>query len=152
MVESPRPIDGLQRQESIHPGLRPSVTNVPVTPGIGLTTYHSEPEPGGSGASQSYFSSNVSKLRDQMAQSPSEAAAGSKSGHDILRRMSLTSSQRRDSLSDIDPRQANPNLALSGGIISATFCIPYSPSYRKGSAWVSSDFLATKHILTLSRN
>lgn len=136
IVESPRPIEGLQRQESVHPGLRPSVTNVPVTPGIGLTTYESEGE--GSGASQSYFSHNVSKLRNQMAESPSEAAAGSKSGHDILRRMSLSSSQRRDSLSDIDPRQANPTLSLSGGIISATFCIPHSLTYRKGSAWVCS--------------
>lgn len=149
IVESPRPIEGLQRQESVHPGLRPSVTNVPVTPGIGLTTYHSPAS--GSGASQSYFTHNVSKLRDQMAQSPSEAAAGAKSGHEILRRMSKTF-QRRDSLSDSDPRQANPELSLSGGIISATFCIPHSLSYRKGSAWVCFLRVEARTDLTLPRN
>jgi len=134
LVESPRPIDNLIRQESLHPGLHPSVTNVPVTPGIGLTTYASES--GGTGASQSYFTHNVQQIREQMAQSPSEAASGAKTGRDILRRMSLNNSMRQDSLTDIDPRQANPSLSLSGSIISATFCIPHSLAYKKGSVWV----------------
>lgn len=73
-----------------------------------------------------------------MAQSPSDAAAGATSNHEILRRMSLNAGQqRRDSLADIDPRAANPSLNLSGGVISATFCIPHSLKYRKGADWVS---------------
>ena len=44
--------------------------------------------------------------------------------------------QRRDSLFEIDPRAANPSLGLSGGVISATFCIPHSLKYRKGQDWV----------------
>lgn len=132
LAESPRP-PAPQRQESLHPGLRPSVINVPVTPGIDPEAYTS-----GSGGAQSYFAHNISKLRETMAQSPSEAADGAKSGHEILRRMSLTGNpQRQDTLNDIDPRAANPSLSLSGSVISATFCIPHSLQYRKGSDWVS---------------
>src|SRR5450432_588704 len=97
--ESPRPIEGLQREESVHPGLQPSVTQVPVTPGIHLSTYIADSS---GDTSHSYFAHNVGKLRERMAQSPSEAAEGAKSGHDILRRMSLTG-PHRDSLSDVDP-------------------------------------------------
>lgn len=42
---------------------------------------------------------------------------------------------RRESLSDI--RASNPDLALTGNIISATFTIPHSFAYRKGGDWVS---------------
>lgn len=42
---------------------------------------------------------------------------------------------RRESLSDI--RASNPDLALTGNIISATFTIPHSFAYRKGGEWVS---------------
>jgi trehalose 6-phosphate synthase/phosphatase len=42
--------------------------------------------------------------------------------------------RRRESLSDI--RAANPDLALSGNIISATFNTPHSFVYRKGGDWV----------------
>lgn len=137
VVESPRPLLP-DRQESVHPGLHPSITNVPVTPGIHLGEYdYSEPrgpdEP-------SYFVHDIHKLRETMAQSPSAAASGAKSNHEILRRMSLSLNsveQRRESLADIDPRAANPSLNLSGGIISATFCIPHSLKYRKGQDWVS---------------
>lgn len=134
LAESPRPLlPG--RQESIHPGLRPSLINVPVTPGIHLGEYNSEPR----GSDEpSYFVHDIHKLRETMAQSPSDAAAGATSNHEILRRMSLNAGQqRRDSLADIDPRAANPSLNLSGGVISATFCIPHSLKYRKGADWVS---------------
>lgn len=127
-VESPQPI------ESVHPGLHPSITNIPVTPGINLSTYASDSN---GAVAQSYFAHDVQKLRGQLAQSPSEAAEGAKSGHDILRRMSLSSHQRHVSLIDVDPRAANPSLSLSGSVISATFCIPYSLQYRKGRDWVS---------------
>jgi hypothetical protein len=134
LVESPRPIENLQRQESVHPGLHTSITDIPVTPGIHLSTYALD----SSGAiAQSYFTHDVQKLRDELAQSPSEAAAGAKSGHDILRRMSLSGHQRQVSLTDVDPRVANPALPLSGSVISATFCIPHSLQYRKGRDWVS---------------
>lgn len=43
--------------------------------------------------------------------------------------------RRRESLSEI--RAANPDLALTGNIISATFNTPHSFSYRKGGDWVS---------------
>lgn len=54
---------------------------------------------------------------------------------DILKRMTLAAMGRRESLSQI--RSANPDLQLSGNIISATFNIPHSLKYRKGSDWVS---------------
>ncbi|ERS95413.1 trehalose-phosphatase [Sporothrix schenckii ATCC 58251] len=41
---------------------------------------------------------------------------------------------RRESLTDI--RASNPDLALSGNIISATFNIPHSLDYHKGADWV----------------
>ncbi|CZT10369.1 probable trehalose-6-phosphate phosphatase [Rhynchosporium agropyri] len=122
------------RQESVHPGLHPSLTSVPVTPGIHLGEYdHSEPrgpdEP-------SYFVHDRYRLRETMAQSPSAAASGAKSNDEILRRMSLNAGEeRRESLADVDPRAANEALNLSGGIISATFCIPQSLKYRKGQDW-----------------
>jgi trehalose 6-phosphate synthase/phosphatase len=120
---------------SVHPGLHPSVTNVPVTPGIDNSAYQS----GSSGAEDSYFGRNIHKGGNTMAaQSPTEAASGARSNQVILRRMSMggSSMQRRDSLFEIDPRAANPSLSLSGGIISATFCIPFSLKHRKGQDWV----------------
>ena len=45
--------------------------------------------------------------------------------------------QRKASLTDIDPRAAFPSLSLTGSVISAAFCVPYSLEYRKGSDWVS---------------
>jgi hypothetical protein len=134
LAESPAPLVP-DRQESVHPGLRSSLVNVPVTPGIHLGEYASRPT---TGDSISYFSHDPSKLRNNMAQSPSDAAAGAKTNHEILRRMSFPSPglQRKDSMLDIDPRAANPTLGLSGGVISATFCIPHSLQYRKGQDWV----------------
>lgn len=134
LAESPRPLLP-DRQESIHPGLRPSLTKVPVTPGIHLGEYDSEPTSLGE---PSYFVHDIHKLRETMAQSPSAAASGAESNHEILRRMSLNSGPHgRDSLADVDPRAANPTLNLSGGVISATFCIPHSLKFRKGQDWVS---------------
>jgi hypothetical protein len=134
-AESPAPLLA-DRQESVHPGLRSSLVNVPVTPGIHLGEYASRPT---TGDSISYFSHDPSKLRNKMAQSPSAAAAGAKTNHEILRRMSFPSPglQRKASILDIDPQAANPTLGLSGGVISATFCIPHSLQYRKGQDWVS---------------
>jgi trehalose 6-phosphate synthase/phosphatase len=136
IAESLRPLLP-DRQESVYPGLHPSLTNVPVTPGIHLNEYEGEGNP----SEPSYFAHDINKVRSAMAQSPTDAASGARSNREILRRMSLTTGlQRRDSLLDIDPRAANPSLSLSGGIISATFCIPHSLQYRKGADWVSTFF------------
>lgn len=136
VAESPRPLAS-ERQESVYPGLRPSLTKVSATPGIHIGEYNSRPGTGGS----SYFTHDINKLRETMAQSPMEAASGAKTNHEVLRRMSLSTPgiNRRESLSlsEIDPRAAYPGLNLSGGIISATFCIPHSLKYRKGADWVS---------------
>ncbi|RAL58878.1 hypothetical protein DID88_009298 [Monilinia fructigena] len=71
-----------------------------------------------------------------MGKSPSDATPGTLSNQEVLRRMSLpTGRERKDSLSDLDPRAAHPSLGLTGGIISATFCIQQSLMYRKGSDW-----------------
>jgi hypothetical protein len=147
LAESPRPITS-GSQESVHPSLHPSLMKVPVTPGIHLGEYDTQ----GSGDSQSYFTHDISKLQQPMAQpssaqSPSEAASGAKSNRDILRRMSLAGGpKRQDSLNDIDPRAAFSSLGLSGGIISATFCIPHSLQYRKGADWVHT------HLVSLGSN
>ncbi|KAH0442446.1 glycosyltransferase family 20 [Colletotrichum camelliae] len=58
---------------------------------------------------------------------------GTTTGKDILKRMTLAAMGRRESLSQI--RASNPDLQLSGNIISATFNIPHSLKYRKGSDW-----------------
>ena len=133
LVQSPQPIDGLEHQESVHPGLHTSLSEVPVTPGIHFATYTSD---GSAEAPQSYFSHDSNAASDHTAQSPSEAAAGATSGHEILRRMSLPGPQKQASLSDTDPLAAFPSLSLSGSVISATFCIPHSLQYRKGREWV----------------
>ncbi|KAL3419723.1 putative trehalose-6-phosphate synthase [Phlyctema vagabunda] len=134
-AQSPAARPALESKNSIHPGQHPDILNVPVTPGIHLGEYASDSSAGG----PSYFSHDLSKLRSNMAQSPNDTAAGTTSDQDVLRRMSLNdTAKRRDSLSEIDPRAANPSLNLSGGVISATFAIPHSLEYRKGADWALS--------------
>ncbi|KAH8895910.1 hypothetical protein GQ53DRAFT_743863 [Thozetella sp. PMI_491] len=133
-------------ESALPPQLRNSVTNVPVTPGINLHTYKSESSGDGAAPgnatdrsdSPSYFKgvqpdratvASPNPIDERAADSPSQAAAGAKSPQDILRRMSLS----QESFATI--RDANPDLSLSGNIISATFTIPHSLKYRKGSDW-----------------
>jgi trehalose 6-phosphate synthase/phosphatase len=108
------------------------------TPGIHLSTYQPEATPQDEiFETPSYFSQAdrpISAEPEAIATSPREAAAGAKTGQDILRRMSLAAMGRRESLSEI--RSGNPDLALSGNIISATFNIPHAFRYRKGADWV----------------
>ncbi|TAQ85370.1 hypothetical protein B7494_g6307 [Chlorociboria aeruginascens] len=128
LAESPQSLSptAAAREESIHPGLRPALTKVPVTPGIHLGEYTSESP----SAEPSYFAHNVKDLRGSMAQSSSGATSG------LSRQMKSTSRvQRRETLADVDPRLANPDLGLSGSVISATFCVPHSIQYRKGTDW-----------------
>ena len=140
LAESPKPLAENLPQESpdsIHPGQHPSIVNVPVTPGIHLGEYNSQSSHVGGRGEASYFRHDISKLREGMALSPTEAAHGASSGQEILRRMSLAGGRARsESIVDLDPKSSNPALGLSGGIISATFCIPHSLRYRKGQDWV----------------
>lgn len=132
LSDSPQPI--AESPESLHPGLHPSIVNVPVTPGIHLGEYAStSPDDLGRPAT-SYFSHNITSMREVMSPSEGEAA---QSDQEILRKISQGGGRARsDSIIDLDPKTANPALGLSGGIISATFCIPHSLQHRKGQEWV----------------
>jgi trehalose 6-phosphate synthase/phosphatase len=126
---------GAPDQDSGHPALQPEVVDPPVTPGIGLGAYESTPESIPSPPSAPLFAREAAQ-QDRPG-SIGEAAPGVESNQEILRRISLSGNpKRRQSLDEIDPRAANPSLGLSGGIISATFCIPHSLQYTKGSEWV----------------
>lgn len=149
--------ENLQRTTSdesddLPPHFRSSVVDVPVTPGIGTATYFSLDSSRDStmhgtqdAGSPSYFSAQTphddvvaspDPLDDNMAAvTPVGADSAPISGHDILRRMSKSRRNRRESVDDI--RTAYPSLSLSGNVISATFNMPHSLKYRKGADWVS---------------
>lgn len=136
---------------------RKSVTDVPVTPGINHSTYASQDSlKDVRTESPHYFSRDPanadrrpSKISDaaSFVQSPpegtiesglpassaAEATKGAMSHQEVLRRLSLSSRGRRESISDI--QSAVPDLQLSGNIISATFTLPYSIQYRAGGEW-----------------
>lgn len=161
----------LQRSSSdesddLPPHFRSSVVNIPVTPGIGTATYfsHESSREGTKNTKQdagspSYFTVQTSHddviaspnpLDDNMtAVTPDGADAAPISGHDILRHMSKSSRNRRESVNDI--RSAYPSLALSGNVISATFNMPHSLKYRKGADWVSSHTWGKLHIFAQLR-
>ena len=128
-------------RDEAHPALSPSNTAVPVTPGVG--------ESGSSSYAQSlarrkshgqaqwnansYFAPHeVGEVSD----SPAKVATGARSSGELLRRLSLVDSDR-PAILEVDPRTAFPSLNLSGGIISATFCIPHSLGFQSGKEWVS---------------
>lgn len=129
------PLSRLASTQSIHPGRRPSLVNIPVTPGILVGEY----DPTSPSESSSYFFVNPSgatSLWNSMAQTP-EAPTGAQSDKGGLHTMGQAADARQDEV-ERDPRSENPALNLSGGMISATFCIPYSLQHRKGADWVSS--------------
>lgn len=138
--------------DDLPPHFRSSVVNIPVTPGIGTTTYFSHESSRENtkyskqdAGSPSYFSTQTphgnavaspDPIDDIMAAvTPDGVDPAPISGHDILRRMSKSSRNRRESVDDI--RTAYPSLSLSGNVISATFNMPHSLKYRKGADWVS---------------
>jgi trehalose 6-phosphate synthase/phosphatase len=167
------PQDSLSKQQETEDELdlpahhRKSVTKVPVTPGIQLSTYHSEASSDCSKpASPTYFTREPGKADrrpshrlfdaprvespaeigsptqnkpDIRATSPTEAIRGAMSHHEVLRRMSLSFRGRRESITNI--KSAVPDLGLSGNIISATFTLPYSVKYRGAGEWE----LGTRH-------
>jgi trehalose 6-phosphate synthase/phosphatase len=132
-----------------HPALQPAITDVPVTPGVHLSGHsaYTDPtngqhdtnlpfdpdktSPGPSWSANSYFSPK----QEDRAASPTEAAAGAKSGEELLRRLSGVqdpSASYKQDLADVDPRAAHPELNLSGRVISATFTVPYNVAYAPG--------------------
>jgi len=126
---------------SLPPHLRASIINVPVTPGISKDTYRSSPAPDLEASNQQDTQTLSGSADRDVTGQPEDAADNREStalgsGRDIIQRISLAAmARRRESLSDI--RSINPDLSLSGSIISATFNIPYSLKYRPGADWVS---------------
>jgi len=148
MSESPP--NKLSREQSSHPALHPSVTNVPVTPGVHLAGHSAyldpkEPErktslpfdpekvtPGPQWNANSYFAPQYGKGTSAMA----DAGAGAKTREELLSRLStIKDPNSKHDLADIDPRAAHPGLNLSGRVISATFCVPYNIGYSPGNDW-----------------
>jgi len=134
-----------ESRESQHPALHPDITSVPVTPGDhpdGSAYFENpaahrstelpfDPEtatPGPSWSANSYFA-NQQRASAATSTSPrtDEELAEKRSG--------LSDTTRNRDLADVDPRAAHPGLNLSGGIISATFAIPYSLDYSPGNDW-----------------
>lgn len=145
-----RPQVPLRNDSFLPPHLRSSVTAVPVTPDITQETYESDNSnnsSGGQGPSRGdYFSRRV--LDHAIAASPApdstnregqsfhnKVTVGAQEGKKWMNRLTeATMAGRRESMSEF--REISPDLALSGNIISATFNIPHSLKYRKGSDWV----------------
>ncbi|KAF2819758.1 hypothetical protein CC86DRAFT_374890 [Ophiobolus disseminans] len=145
------PEEQFEPQKSDHPALQPSITNVPVTPGVhlgGKSAYIDpsdiesesqlpfDPEkasPGPSWNANSYFADK--QVADQ-AGAATEAAAGARTGAEVQEMLKeIPDPETKHDLADIDPRAAHPGLNLSGRIISATFAVPYSIGYSQGNDW-----------------
>lgn len=125
--------------EDVHPALSPSITTVPVTPGINLaggSSYVQSPGQHSGGTrwnANSYFAPHNG---DNVPDSPTKAASGSRTPGELLRRLSLVDADRPQT-PEADPRVVYPSLNLSGDVISASFCIPYSLGFQNGQEWVS---------------
>jgi trehalose 6-phosphate synthase/phosphatase len=153
----PRPGVPDRAESSLPPHLRPSVIEVPVTPGITREAYESESSDKANGADGAehpepgYFSRH--DVDHALAASPApdttnregqsfqnKIDTGVQESTEFMRRLSIavmhppTETPAAESMSDI--RSISPDLALTGNIISATFNIPHSVKYRKGDDWV----------------
>lgn len=168
-INPPRPGVPSRAETNLPPHLNPSVTDVPVTPGIDREAYesgNSDDAAGAGGAQQaepSYFSrhsvdhamaaSPAPNLTNQQGQSfQSKLETGAHEGTEYMRRVSVAvmnppapATPSRESMSDI--RAISPDLALTGSIISATFNLPHSLRYHKGADWVCAFILI---LLTMS--
>jgi trehalose 6-phosphate synthase/phosphatase len=156
-----RPVVPERADSFLPPHLRPSVTEVPVTPDITEANGKSDGAAGVVGE-PGYFSRH--DVDHAIAASPgpdstnregqtfqNKIDTGAKEGTDFMKRLSVAvmgsptniapslapgpeiSTPSRESMSDI--RAISPDLALTGNIISATFNIPHSLKYRKGADW-----------------
>lgn len=149
---NPMSPEAFEPRESEHPALHPSVTNVPVTPGVQLTGKSAYIEPGEAGSdnqlpfdpekaspgpswsANSYFADKQQVV--DKAGATAETAAGARSGEDVQNKLEpVPDAETKHDLADVDPRAAHPGLNLSGRIISATFAVPYNIGYSKGNDW-----------------
>ncbi|CAK7229926.1 hypothetical protein SCUCBS95973_007396 [Sporothrix curviconia] len=143
---------------NLPPHERDAVTRVPVTPDFDADAVTTPALHSYTHTHDGHADSTRPAAEDDPADpvSPSDKQAApvagilgnSKSGADLLRNAlqnnvktasktattTASMANRRSSLTDI--RNSNPDLALSGNIISATFNIPHSLNYRKGADWV----------------
>lgn len=137
-----RPAVPSRNESLLPPHYRPSITEVPVTPGITREAYED------GSVHPDYFSQKVSDHAIAASPAPvrpayssqhsfnSLIAAGASESTEFLRRLNTAvMGDHRESISDI--RKSSPSLGLSGNIISATFNIPHSLKYHKGTDWVS---------------
>lgn len=146
------PEASFEPKPSEHPALHPSITNVPVTPGVHLTgkSAYIDPEdlengnelpfdpekatPGPSWSANSYFA-DQQQVADKAGGS-TEAAAGAQSEDEVVEKLKeIPDPATKHDLADVDPRAAHPGLNLSGRIISATFAVPYDIGYSQGNDW-----------------
>ena len=120
--------------EEVHPALHPSITNVPVTPAFVATPEQiDQPERHPQRNSNCYF---AARGHDVPLNSPTKFASGAKTPAELLRRLSLVDDDR-PTTPEVDPKALHPGLGLSGGLISAAFCIPHSLGFESGKDWVS---------------
>ncbi|KAH7409980.1 alpha,alpha-trehalose-phosphate synthase-like protein subunit Tps2 [Phaeosphaeria sp. MPI-PUGE-AT-0046c] len=148
---NPNSPEAFEPRESEHPALHPSVTNVPVTPGVHLTGQSAyidpveaesdshlpfDPEkaaPGPSWSANSYFSDKQVADKAGPAKKPSTSASAAKETDNKASTIQIEESKH--DLADVDPRAAHPGLNLSGRIITATFAVPYNIGYSPGKDW-----------------
>ncbi|KAI1346040.1 trehalose-phosphatase [Xylaria sp. FL0043] len=131
--------------------------NIPVTPDIHRATYETPaPQQFNESESRGYFTEDPRKHdrpskssyqvqssgETDTPSSPSDLIRGTMSGEEVLRRMSQSVTDRRESITDI--RSAAPDLALTGNIISVTFTTPHTIKYRRNGEWE----LGTRHGLS----
>jgi trehalose 6-phosphate synthase/phosphatase len=107
---------------------------------VGATPHQDHDGSGNTKNADSYFDDNA-KPRSE---SPTQIAAGARSGEELLRRLSLTHTSPMKDSKDLDPRASHPNLNLSGRIISATFIVPFKLKLVPGGEWVCSRFAQFK--------
>ena len=113
--------DQLPPATPIGPGSNNHGPEVPVTPTPGMEAIHATQQ----GSQSSYFPSVDSGpvAQARAAQTPGAML----STHRAEENLEATVNK--------DPRSAFPGLTLTGSVISATFCVPYSMDYD-GQDWV----------------
>jgi trehalose 6-phosphate synthase/phosphatase len=120
-----------------------AVTSSPLTPGacrepgdLPEQACREEPTRPHLWNANSYFAPQHRELRSSFSgpESPAEVARGACTGAELLRRMSLVDNAGNQPLR-IDPRAAHPGLKLSGNVISASVCIPYSIGLDRSGRW-----------------
>ena len=141
MSNPPRPAG--DRTQSTHPALDPNITQVPVTPAAhtaGQDAYF-QPQADSSEPPLPFDPETVTpgpQWNPNTYFPPTQQPAGTKSAEELLKRLSRSGGDlaQKTDLADVDPQAAHPNLNLSGGVISATSCVPYNISYSPGNDWV----------------